>query len=151
MIDASPIPAQGASESTLEEIAAARRSCAVASAHWQAAGPELAEVLLLERLVWLTLDRIALLALRAKRVVPEVVLPPPLLSLRPRGAFPGLEWLEGRTPTFAPDQDEGPEGCGGGGEYPPLRRAQRLAFALATVLEHSFPHADGRQVGHSAS
>ena len=138
--------AQGASESTLEEIAAARRACALASPAWRAGGPEAAEVALLERLIWLTLDRIGLLARTARRVVPEVVLPPPLLNLRPRGAFPGLDRLEGR----APDQDRataGEEGCSEEAEeYPPLRRAQRLAFSLATVLEHSFPHADGRQV-----
>ena len=30
--------------------------------------------------------------------------------------------------------------------YPPLRRAQRLAYSLATVLQEDFDHAEGRQV-----
>ncbi len=156
--------------------------------------PEVAELLLLEGLIWRTLDSIAVLAARARKVVPEVLLPPALLALRPSGmaapAAAGEAAVEPSSPSGAAAAAEpgapssaavhaGPEdaaegacgdaegsgqaatgsgqaaegsgqaatGSGQAAEYPPVRRAQRLSYALATALQKDFTHADGRQVG----
>ncbi len=168
---------QGVSEPTKAAVEAAQRSHAATAAK---PSPELEDVLVLERLIWQTLDSIVVLAARAKRVVREVLLPPPILQLRPRSlsqdqpaggsplaASPAREASSteeaGSTSSSGrvPDRDahaessssEGAEGSEAAGQqlhadelYPPLRRAQRLAYSLATVLQESFDHAEGRQV-----
>lgn len=72
---------QGISQATYTEVEAAQRSDGAVST-----GPssEIEEVLLLERLIWQTLDSIVLLASKAKRVVREVLLPPAVLWMRPK-------------------------------------------------------------------
>ena len=169
---------QGVSQATNTEVETAQSSDRSTST-----GPssEFEEVLLLERLIWQTLDSIAVLASKAKRVVREVLLPPAVLRLRPRSqnqeqfvggsqraAFSAreastTEEADGPSSSGMPDrgaqaaQSSSPEvadaGAGAGGQqlhaddlYPPLRRAQRLAYILATVLQESFDYAEGRQV-----
>lgn len=166
---------QGISEATQSEIEVAQRTDSTKSAE---PSPELKEVLVLERLIWQTLDSIAVLAARAKRVVKEVLLPPAILRLRPTSLTQEQTVTDGRPATASSieesssysstsstvsgrnadaEQSDSPGTDGTGVRshrqqlsaddlYPPLRRAQRLAYSLATVLQEDFDHAEGRQV-----
>lgn len=171
---------QGISEATQVEIEVAQRSDSTRTAE---PSSELKEVLMLERLIWQTLDSIAVLAARAKRVVKEVLLPPAILKLRPTslnqeqavadrspaqssdGAASSNEEASSRSSTSSTvpgrnadaeqSESQGTDGTGLGSDrrqlraaelYPSLRRAQRLAYSLATVLQEDFDHAEGRQV-----
>ncbi|CAL8463418.1 g2952 [Coccomyxa elongata] len=173
------IPARGISEATQNEIEVAQRSD---STKMEEPSSELKEVLVLERLIWQTLDSIAVLAARAKRVVKEVLLPPAILRLRPTGltqeqtvtdgppaqSFDGTassieepssysstsSTVSGRNADAVQSDSPGMDGTGVRSHrqhlsvddlYPPLRRAQRLAYSLATVLQEDFDHAEGRQ------
>ncbi|BDA48717.1 hypothetical protein COCOBI_12-3990 [Coccomyxa sp. Obi] len=171
------IPAKGISEATQTEIEVAQRSDSSKTAE---PSSELKEVLVLERLIWQTLDSIAVLAARAKKVVKEVLLPPAILRLRPTslnqqqadsppaqssdGAASSNEEASSHGSTSSTvsggnvdvEQSDSPgtDGRGLGSHrqqltaddlYPPLRRAQRLAYSLATVLQEDFDHAEGRQ------
>jgi hypothetical protein len=126
---------QGISEATQQEVESAERSSASSISHGSAA--ELLRVLVLEGLIWHTLDSIAVLATKTKRVVREVLLPPAILQLRPPGKpSAGTEGSSSASSgtNVSPDL------------YPQLRRAQRLGYSLATFLQDAFDVAESRQV-----
>ena len=78
-------------------------------------------------------------------------------SLRATPASASPELAASAASADSPPGEAAPEITGGSAEaaetsgnrpaeYPPLRRAQRLSYALATALQKDFSHADGRQV-----
>lgn len=155
---------QGVSDATMAEVEAVHRSGLS-----EDSSLKLKEVLVLERLIWQALDSIAVLAAKAKKVVREVLLPPAILRLRPAdlrrqpdcaeeqqaassarevssGMAASASNSSGTFPSQSVQKDHLEEGL-----YPSLRRAQRLAYSLATMLPETFDYAEGRQVRISAN